>query len=167
MTMQAGQNVRDGAARTYDWTANTLRTPVKDQDWGYGNEDRRGVMDKAGEYYQGAKDTVNDAAYRTGDAVSNAAGATKDAATKVTIFIMFLHFRVIFFWQQRRNGLPAFCIHIQRIFLFLVYRLARQQETLPTEPWDMKLHLTKDTLRKHTTLLAMLHQTLTRSARTN
>lgn len=67
--MQAGQNVREGAAQAYDSTTNTLGTPVRDQNWGYGHEDRRGVMDKAGDYYQGAKDTVNDAA-----------GATRDTA---------------------------------------------------------------------------------------
>lgn len=64
---RAGQNVRGGAAQAYDSTTNTLGTPVKDQNWGYGNEDRRGVMDKAGDYYQGAKDTVNDAAGTTRD----------------------------------------------------------------------------------------------------
>jgi hypothetical protein len=61
--------VREGAAQAYDSTTNTLGTPVRDQDWGYGNDDRRGVVDKAGDYYQGAKDSAN-----------NAAGATKDAA---------------------------------------------------------------------------------------
>jgi len=84
--MQTGQNVRDGAARTYDSTTNTLGTPVKDQGLGYGNEDRRGVMEKTGDYYQNAKDSANDAAYRAGDAVSNAAGATKDAASRVNFF---------------------------------------------------------------------------------
>lgn len=78
---RAGQNVRDSAARAYDSTTNTLGTPVKDQAWGKGNEDR-GIMDKAGDYYQSAKDSASDAAYRTGDAVSNAAGATKDAASR-------------------------------------------------------------------------------------
>jgi hypothetical protein len=34
---RAGQNVREGAAQAYDSTTNTLGTPVKDQDWGYGN----------------------------------------------------------------------------------------------------------------------------------
>ena len=76
--MQGGQNVREGAARTYDSATNTLGTPVKDQDWGYGRQDDRGVMDKAGDYYQGAKDTVYDAA-----------GATKDATMRVRFFTIY------------------------------------------------------------------------------
>lgn len=86
MILQAGQNVRDGAARTYDSTTNTLGTP---------RSENEGVMDKVGDYYQGAKDSVNDAAYHTGDAVANAAGATKDAATRVTISVTLIHFSVI------------------------------------------------------------------------
>ena len=65
--MQAGQNVREGAGQAYESTTDTLGTPVKDQNWG--REDRRGVMDKAGDYLQSGKDTVNDAA-----------GATRDSA---------------------------------------------------------------------------------------
>jgi hypothetical protein len=59
---RAGQNVRDGAAQAYDSTTSTLGTPVRDQN-------SRGVIDKAGDYFQGAKESVTDAA-----------GATKDSA---------------------------------------------------------------------------------------
>jgi hypothetical protein len=34
--------VREGAAQAYDSTTNTLGTPVRDRNWGYGEEDRRG-----------------------------------------------------------------------------------------------------------------------------
>lgn len=59
-TRRAGQNVRDGTARAYDSTTDTLGAPVRDQ---------RGVMDKAGDYVHGAKESAADAA-----------GATKDTA---------------------------------------------------------------------------------------
>lgn len=98
--MQAGQNVKDSAARAYDSTTNTLGTPVKDKTWGNRNEDR-GIMDKAGDHYQSAKDSVSDGAYRTGDAVSNAAGATKDAASRVTISVTLGR---NFVWQEEKYG---------------------------------------------------------------
>ncbi|XP_073388772.1 uncharacterized protein [Physcomitrium patens] len=66
---RAAQNMQDGAARTYE----TTTAPVRDHVMGYGQEDNRGIFDKA-------RDTVTNAAYRTGDSLSRVGQATRDTA---------------------------------------------------------------------------------------
>lgn len=48
------------------------------------NTDSQGIYDTAGQYYESARNTVSDTVAAAGDAVSQAAGATKESAVKVS-----------------------------------------------------------------------------------